>query len=233
MPKCAMPVANTPEPRPLLTVGYNRCLAPMILQMREFFSATEEPLLVTYRVNGGFISRDSWMQDPEIGGGRILGELCHFIEAIHSVTGSLTNRVSVSSLPNSGRYSNDNFVATLELDRGSVATILYSANGDKAVGKERIEIFGAGKSAILDDFRRLELAVDGRRHISRGWLRPDKGHRALCAEFVKTASQGGVVPIAFEEIVACTATTLAVAEGVRTGSGVEVRKQGKKNSAAS
>jgi predicted dehydrogenase/threonine dehydrogenase-like Zn-dependent dehydrogenase len=211
------------DPRPLLTVGYNRRFAPMMRQMREFFTAANEPLLLTYRVNGGFIPRDTWVQDPEIGGGRILGELCHFIDAVHYLTGSLTDRVSAKSLPNSGRYSDDNLIVTLELGGGSVATIVYAANGDKAMGKERIEIFGAGKSAVLDDFRKLELVADGRRRVSRSLLRQNKGHRAEYDEFLKVALQGGTAPIPFQEIVACAATTMAIAEAVSTGSAVKVK----------
>jgi predicted dehydrogenase len=213
---------NMPEPRPLIMVGFNRRFAPMIREAKHFLSTATEPLMITYRVNAGFIPRNAWVQDPEIGGGRILGEICHFVDVVHFMTGSITKRVSARSLPNKGRYSSDNVIAILELNDGSIATITYSANGDRALGKERIEIFSEGRSVILDDFRRLELLKNGRQKIRRAFFRSDKGHRQQCAEFVAAVSDGAPSPISFEEMASCTATTLAIVQAVNTGTTIDL-----------
>ena len=207
---------------PLIMVGFNRRFAPMIREAKQFLSTAAEPLVITYRVNAGFIPRNTWIQDPGIGGGRILGEICHFVDVVHFLTGSITKRVTARSLPNQGRYSSDNVIAILELDSGSIATITYSANGDRALGKERIEMFSEGRSVILDDFRRLELLKNGRKKIHRAFFRSDKGHRQQCAEFVAAVTEGGSSPISFEEIASCTATTLAIAQAVNTGTTVDL-----------
>jgi polar amino acid transport system substrate-binding protein len=182
----------------------------------------DEPLSIVYRVNAGFIDRNSWIQDREIGGGRIIGEICHFVDAIHFIAQSVTRSVSAKALPNGGHYSDDNLAVVLELQNGSMATITYVSNGHRGVGKERLEVFGGGRSAILDDFRRLELVCNQKRQVSRALLRQDKGHRAECMEFVKTMSSGGPPPIPFREIVATTSTTFAIEESLRTGSNVAV-----------
>ncbi len=120
-----------------------------------------EPLAIHYRVNAGFLAADHWLNDPQQGGGRILGEVCHFADFLCFLTNSSPVEVETRSLRNPGRYSNDNIVCSLRFANGSQGTISYLANGDKSFSKERIEVFGGGTVAVLEDFRRLEL--DSRR----------------------------------------------------------------------
>src|SRR5215472_8163015 len=130
-----------------------------------------------YRVNAGSIPRDHWLNDPDQGGGRILGEVCHFVDFLSFLAGAQPVEVHAQGVVNGGRYSGDNVVAWLEFANGSRGTITYLANGDRAFSKERVEAFGGGVAAALDDFRSLELVHHGRRQTSRSWWRQDKGHR--------------------------------------------------------
>ncbi len=162
----------------LLTVGYNRRFAPLALAMRSFLRATEAPLAVHYRVNAGVLPANHWLHDPEQGGGRLLGEACHFLDFVTFLVGALPVRVSAVGLPDGDQYREDNVLISLEFADGSVGTIAYLACGDRSMPKERVEAFGGGRAAVLDDFRRLETYHAGRRRVQRSWLRQDKGHQA-------------------------------------------------------
>jgi len=205
-----------------LMVGFNRRFAPMARQLKAFLADVHEPLVMHYRVNAGYIPPDHWVQDPEQGGGRIIGEVCHFVDFLTFLADALPVRVHARALPNDGRYRDDNVVITLEFADGSLGTITYVANGDKAFPKERVEVFGGGCVATLDDFRRLELVRGGRRKVVRSRLRRDKGHRGEWEAFVQALREGGPAPIPFEEIVATTLTTFAVVDSLRRGKLVAV-----------
>jgi predicted dehydrogenase/threonine dehydrogenase-like Zn-dependent dehydrogenase len=206
----------------IVMVGFNRRFSPMGQSLREFVKKIEEPLMIHYRVNGGQIPLDSWIQDAEIGGGRIIGEGCHFVDMCQFLAGSPCVRVFAAATPNMGKYADDNVAMTLEFANGSVANIVYTASGDKAMSKERIEVFGGGHSAVLDDFRTLEMWSDGRRKIEKSHLRQDKGHRAECEAFVRAIKDGAGSPIAFESLVNTTLTTLRLAQSVRERRALDV-----------
>jgi predicted dehydrogenase len=203
-------------------VGYNRRFAPMSVQLKTFFGKLHEPLVMTYRVNAGQIASDHWLQDPEQGGGRIVGEVCHFVDLLSFLTEATPIRVHASALPNAGRYLDDNVALTLEFSDGSVGSIVYAAGGDSAFPKERLEAFGGGGVAVLDDFRRLELVRHGRKKVVKAPLRKDKGHRAELEALAKAVVQGGPAPIPFESLVATTLTTFRALESLRLREPVEV-----------
>jgi len=188
-------------------VGFNRRFAPMALRLKGFFAAVQEPLLMHYRVNAGFLKADHWTQDPAEGG-RILGEVCHFVDFLTFIAGAWPVRVQTRALANRGLYSDDNLTIQLEFANGSQGTITYVANGDKAYSKERVEIFGGGAVGVLDDFRELELTRGGRKRSERSRLKQDKGHRSEWEAFAKTLREGGPSPIGFDEIVAVSLATL-------------------------
>ena len=200
---------------PLLMVGFNRRFSPMALMAREFFEHVEEPLLIDYRINAGQIPLDSWIQDPEVGGGRIVGEVCHFVDLVQFLAGSNCESVFAEALPNRGKYCNDNLAITLKLVNGSIGTITYCANGDKSLSKERIEIFSGGRTGVLNDFRTLELMHDGRTKKTKSRLRQDKGHIAECAAFVRAIEEASAAPISFDSIYNTTLTTFEIAESLR------------------
>jgi len=194
---------------PVLMVGYNRRFAPMAQRMKAFLKEIQEPLALHYRVNAGFITQDHWVNDPEQGGGRILGEVCHFVDFLTFLADALPIEVQASSVASLEQYSGDNVVISLRFANGSQGTISYLANGDRIYSKERVEVFGGGAVAVLEDFRRLELARHGRKQTYRSQFRQDKGHRAELEAFVAAVHSGGEPPIPFDEIVSTTLVTFA------------------------
>ena len=202
--------------RPALMVGFNRRFAPMTGQMKGFLNSISEPLVLHYRINAGYLPLDHWVNDREQGGGRILGEVCHFVDLLMFLAGSAIVEVAARGMGNSPRYSGDNALVSLHFANGSEGTISYLANGDPSSSKERIEIFGGGGTAILEDFRRLELMRNGRKQIVRSRWRQDKGHRAEWAAFAHFLEQPGEPPIRFEDIVSSTLATLRIDESLAT-----------------
>ena len=196
---------------PLVMVGFNRRFAPMAVELRAFMSAVSEPLAIHYRVNGGRIPLDHWTQDPAQGGGRLVGEMVHFIDWAIWMAGDEPVQVHAAATPNLGVYNDDNLALTLRFRQGSIAQLLYLANGGRALGKERIEVHGGGKSAVLDDFASLELAGGDRRRRRRAYLKRDKGHAAGWTRFAEAIAAGGRSPIPFDQI----ETTMRVAFAAR------------------
>jgi predicted dehydrogenase/threonine dehydrogenase-like Zn-dependent dehydrogenase len=198
--------------RQLLMVGFNRRFAPLAVRLKSFLKDVREPLALNYRVNAGFLPVDHWLNDPLQGGGRVLGEVCHFVDFLCFLADALPMEVETRSLPNPGHYSNDNIVCSLRFANGSQGTISYLANGDKSYSKERIEVFGGGSIAVLEDFRRLELVRGGNRRVYRSLLRQDKGHRGEWEMFITAIQTGAESPIPFREVVNATMATFALEE---------------------
>lgn len=208
--------------RCLLMVGFNRRFAPMIGEMKRFTATITEPLAMHYRINAGYLPPDHWMNDRELGGGRVLGEVCHFIDLLMFLAGSAIVEVEAHALGDAGRYSSGNIFISIYLANGSAGTIHYLASGDRAFSKERIEIFGGDSVAVLEDFRRLELLRHGRKRTIHSHWRQDKGHRAEWAAFAEAIQRGAQAPISFEDIVCSTLATLRADESVATGESLRV-----------
>ena len=208
-----------------LMVGFNRRFAPLAQKLKSFLTSISEPLALHYRVNAGRLPFDHWLHDDQTGGGRIIGEACHFIDFLIFLTGALPVQVFARSLPDGGRYHGDNVSVIIDFADGSVGSVSYLACGDRSLSKERIEVFGGGAAAILDDFRRLDLLRQGRRTSHKSRLRQDKGHRgeweALCAA-VRT---GGPPPLSLRETVATTLATFRVLDSLRLGRPVAVQTE--------
>ena len=215
-------VYNGSARKKLLMVGFNRRFAPMALHMKDFVSGIREPLVLHYRVNAGSVPRDHWVNDSEQGGGRILGEVCHFIDFLAFLAFSPPIEVFTRTLPNAGEYSDDNVVISLQFANGSQGTITYVANGDRAHSKERVEVFGGKSTAVLEDFRRLELARNSSKRVFRSRFRQDKGHRGEWQAFVQAVLSGDPCAIPFEEIVSNTLATIAAVTSRSTGKAVTV-----------
>jgi len=202
---------------PMLTVGFNRRFAPFVVELKQQLGRIREPLILHYRVNAGYIPPQHWTQDPAQGGGRLLGEGCHFIDLLIYLAGSAPRKITTQALPDGGRYAQDNLLITLEFANGSLGSITYVANGDKGFGKEFLEIFGGGLSARLDDYRTLRIR-QGKQSVERvARLRQDKGHRAEWQALVAHLTGRGAVPIAFEDIVGSTKATLAAQRSLLAG----------------
>jgi predicted dehydrogenase len=198
---------------PFLMVGFNRRFSPATEKLKSFFAGRTEPMLVHVRCNAGFIPRDSWIQDPE-NGGRIVGELCHFVDWARAVVGCPIKTVTAAALPDASRYTRDNVTVTLSFQDGSVANLLYLANGDRTIGKELFEVFCEGGIARMDDFKILSLARNGKTETFKGHR--DKGHRREMELTIDAMKHGQEAPIPFEELVEVSEATFAIEEAIRT-----------------
>ena len=182
---------------PVLMTGFNRRFSPAIAAARRLLAGRSSPLIVNYRMNAGYIPPDSWVHGPE-GGGRNLGEACHIYDLFAVLTGAAAVAVEAQAIAPASRHwhRNDNFVATIRYADGSVCTLTYTALGDRAFPKERMEVFCDGMVLSLDDYRSLSVA--GRR--SAGW-RATVGHKGQLEELVALAAalREGSWPIALEE----------------------------------
>lgn len=196
---------------PFLMVGFNRRFAPHTQKIGEFFHGRREPMLVHVRVNAGFIPREHWTQQP-LEGGRIVGEFCHFIDWSRSVVGSSIRSVSANVLPDGSRYNRDNIAVTLTFEDGSIANLLYLANGDPAVPKEYFEVFCEGGVARLEDFVTLEL-TKGRKSKKHKSSR-DKGHNREITLTLEAMASGGSAPIPIDEIFEVMCATFAVSDAL-------------------
>jgi predicted dehydrogenase len=206
----------------LLTVGFNRRFAPLAFRLEEFLAGRSEPLYMHYRVNAGYIPLTHWTQDPAQGGGRIVGEGCHFIDFLTFLAGGAPISVNARALPDNGKYRQDNVSMTFTFPDGSLGVVDYLADGDKAFSKERVEIFCGGQVAVLDDFRSLVLVRNGQRKTVRSVLRQDKGHAGEWQAFVEAIRAGGPPPIPYKQLVGVTRASFAAVESLRLGQPVEI-----------
>jgi predicted dehydrogenase/threonine dehydrogenase-like Zn-dependent dehydrogenase len=214
--------ADLGDPAPLLMVGFNRRFAPLALRLAAFVGERKEPLVAHYRINAGYIPLNHWVHDPIQGGGRIIGEGCHFVDFLSFLVGQPPSSVRGAALPDGGRYQEDNAVLTFTFPDGSLGTVSYLANGDKAFPKERLEVFAGARVAVLDDFRSLEMTQNGKRTRHRSTLRQDKGHRAEWDAFAAAITTGGLPPIPYDHLFGVTRATFAAVESLRTGETVKI-----------
>lgn len=201
---------------PCLMVGFNRRFSPHAEAIRESFKARTAPMVVTYRINAGSIPLDSWIQDPNDGGGRIIGEGCHFIDFCSSVIGSEPTSVSANSISSGRRdvVSEDSVVMTIHYADGSMATIQYLAEGHKDMPKERCEIFADGQSAVMENFRSTEFFGGGGKG-ARG--KQAKGFTEELKAFLKVCHEGGSWPISWDSLVSTHRVCFAAKRSLETG----------------
>ena len=205
-----------------LTVGFNRRFSPHARAAKEFFAGRRSPLSILYRVNAGRVPRAHWTQDAREGGGRIRGEVCHFVDFMHYLTDSRVERVFAESVTSGDQAAvdDDSVFVTLKFADGSNGTVAYLAEGDRALPKERIEIFGAGRSFVIEDFRAASAYADGRETRTR--LRAqDKGQREEVRAVCAALRAGGPAPIPLGQLAAATRATFRILDSLRTG---EVRE---------
>jgi predicted dehydrogenase/threonine dehydrogenase-like Zn-dependent dehydrogenase len=202
-------------------VGFNRRFAPVCETIKEEFQNTGEPMFVNIRVNAGFIPKDHWTQIPEIGGGRIIGEVCHFVDLIQYFTDSEPVKVFAEAIKtnNQALTANDNISITLTMKNGSVGTIIYLANGDKSMPKENIEVFSAEKIGVVHDFRSGAIHKNNsiKKLKSKG-----KGHKEEIERFLDHLKKGKESPISFRSICLTTLTTFKILDSLATGLPQEV-----------
>ena len=193
-----------------LMVGFNRRFSPHVVKMKSMLDAIQQPKSFIMTVNAGAIPQDHWTQDKEVGGGRIIGEACHFIDLMRHLAASKIVSVSASCAKNGGKLVDDVASITLSFENGSMGTIHYFANGAAAFPKERIEVFSAGKILQLDNFRKLKgFGFKGFNEMNL-WQQ-DKGHKACAEAFLKSIVDGTPCPISIEEIMEVSAFTIEAA----------------------
>jgi predicted dehydrogenase/threonine dehydrogenase-like Zn-dependent dehydrogenase len=199
--------------QPVLMVGFNRRFAPLTQKLKNVFP--QGPLAMTYRINAGMIPPDSWIQDPEIGGGRIIGEVCHFVDYLTYINGSLPVSVYATAM-NDPQNLDDVLNISLAFQNGSIGTISYLSNGDKTLPKERIEVFGFGAAAIIEDFKSITVYAGGRKKQKK-LFNQNKGQKIQVHSFVNAIADGSASPIPLEEIYSATFTAFKIMESIRTG----------------
>jgi predicted dehydrogenase/threonine dehydrogenase-like Zn-dependent dehydrogenase len=206
-----------PQP-PALGVGFNRRFSPALAALRSELSGRQAPVMISYRLNGGYIPPDHWVQTAA-GAGRNIGEACHMYDVFRSLTVAPVRSISAQSIdPGSQPYlRNDNFVATLTYGDGSIGTLVYTAQGPRqGMPKERIEVFCGGEAWIVDDFCKLVRVSDGT-VLWEGAV--DKGHYEELSRFGDAIAEGGELPISFQEIVETTAVSLHIEDLLQEGGG--------------
>jgi predicted dehydrogenase len=202
-------IENVPIFVPLLMVGFNRRFAPQVRKMRELLAGVREPKAFVMTVNAGAIPSEHWTQDAEAGGGRIVGEACHFIDLLRHLAGAAITSHHVSAI-RGVTGPTDRAVITLGFADGSIGTVHYLSNGHRAFPKERLEVFAGGRVLQLDNFRKLR---------GYGWpgftrmnlWRQDKGQDACARAFVEAVRSGGPSPIPLEELLEVARVTIAAA----------------------
>jgi predicted dehydrogenase/threonine dehydrogenase-like Zn-dependent dehydrogenase len=208
-------IRNLQSEMPLLMVGFNRRFAPHVRKIKKLLGKVNEPKSIVITVNAGHIPASHWVQDPEVGGGRIIGEGCHFVDLLRFLIGHPITAVQATMIGPTAAMEvrQDKVSFTLSFSDGSMGTVLYLASGHRSFPKERLEVFCVGRVLQLENFRNLR---------GYGWpefkkmnlWRQDKGHNAELAAFVNAIQQGGPAPISFEELEEVSRVILQVAESV-------------------
>ncbi len=203
-------------------VGFNRRFSKPFKKLKEYFDQTKDPMNIIYRVNAGLLPKDHWVQLPE-NGGRIIGEVCHFIDTMNYLTESLpANVFAYSASTHKPDYSNfDNVTIVLKYLDGSVGTVIYSSMGDPAMPKEYCEIYCEGKSAIMDNFKTVRFYRAGKKYVHN--YDGDKGIKAEIKEVVSSLNKGVAFPIPFNSIVATTKATFAAIESLKIGEPIDLK----------
>lgn len=198
------------EHKPLLMIGFNRRFSPALQALKEVIDKRRSPLIINYRLNGGYIPQESWIQTQQ-GGGRNLGEACHMYDVFRSLADSPVTSITATAInPSTLPYQrNDNFCATLAYQDGSIGNLVYTALGPKqGLPKERVEVFCDGEAYVVDDYKSLVKASDG----TLLWQSKevDKGHFTQLSQFGDAITAGTVAPIPFEQIIETSAVALHI-----------------------
>jgi predicted dehydrogenase/threonine dehydrogenase-like Zn-dependent dehydrogenase len=201
-----------------LMVGFNRRFSPLATRAKDFFGSRLAPMSFVYRVNAGRVPKGHWTQDPHEGGGRIVGEVCHFIDLLQYWTESPPVSVFAETIA-SGNHeivNDDNVIITVRFADGSNGCIAYLTEGDKTLSKERVEIFGDGKVFVIDDFRHAILYRKGREEKVK-LRKQDKGQAGEVKAVCKMVLESGPAPIPLAELAATTRATFRILDSLRSG----------------
>ena len=205
----------------ILSVGFNRRFSPFAKDCRRFFEESRGPLTVLYRINAGPLPRTHWIFDPVQGQGRVIGEICHFVDFVAFLASSLPVTIQAWSYPAEGDDAEGGLHVQMSLADGSRGEIFYLSSGDISVPKERIEVYSQGRTAVSDDFRQSFFYCCGRRK-SKWAFHQDKGHRNQLPGFIQAVAKGEKAPIPFENLYAATLVTFRIRESLSSGRSLPV-----------
>ena len=190
-------------------VGFNRRFSPFSKWLKDRFESISQPLTINCVVNAGSVLPDSWVNDQQEGGGRIIGEVCHFIDIVQYITSSMTVRTYAQGQPHDNGAYDDSVVVTLEMANGSRASITYAARGDKRFPRERIEVFGGGAVGTIQNFKSATFIKGGRRKRSRNWFTVDRGHQGEMEALISAIRDETESPVPFDDYLNTTLATFA------------------------
>lgn len=200
-------------------VGFNRRFAAMAVAARDRLASSADPKVLLLRVNAGQLPAESWQNALEEGHGRLLGEVCHFVDLARFLIGAPIASVQAAAAA-ATRSVCDDLTATLNFGDGSLATIAYTAKGDAAFSKELIEAYAGGAVVAIDNFRSLTVVADGKEKRQGGGSGQDKGHAAQLEAFVSAVSTQGKAPVDEKELIETSLATIAIGEAIRSGGSV-------------
>ncbi len=181
----------------MLMVGFNRRFSPLIQTLASALHEVKDaPVAINYRINAGIVPPEHWVHDKTLGGGRILGEACHFIDLAMFLSGSPIDSVSALTMNDTNNLE-DTTIISLHFKNGSIANISYFSNGNKDLNKEYLEVFFSGRVAVLDDFKTLKIF--GKKPVDKKVPGQDKGHKAEVDAYIAAIRDGKASPISFQE----------------------------------
>ena len=201
-------------------VGFNRRFAPLALKMKELLGDGQTPVNIVATMNAGFIPADFWVHDPEVGGGRIIGEACHFIDLCSYLAGSRVTAVCMNAMGTNPDEMTDNATIILKYENGSNAVINYFSNGSKAYAKERVEVFSQQRVLVMDNWRKL--SGYGFKNFKAMSSAQDKGHANQFKLLVERIQKGGEPLIPFRELVNTTKASFGAIDSLQKGAWVEI-----------
>jgi predicted dehydrogenase len=208
----------THHPSPSLMVGYNRRFSPHAIKVKEYLLNRQEPLVITYRINAGFVPAGHWVHSEEEGGSRIIGEVCHFVDMLQFLTKSNPVRVYAERIsgPNRTTLNSDNVTVTIKFEDGSVGNIIYSASGDKAYSREQIEIFSEGKTIVIKDYKETNFHFLGKKKTFKT-INQEMGYREELQHFFDVIRGKSGMHLSPEEIFYSTLTVFRINDSLFSG----------------
>jgi predicted dehydrogenase len=202
------------NPNVLVSVGFNRRYSPLIIKAKKIIESNHTPIVINYRVNAGFFPPDMWVQKLDEGGGRIIGEGCHFIDLMAHLANSGVAEIHPIHIPvdRQSISSEDNFIVSVSFKNGSIGVLTYVSVGAKEMPKERIEIFSNGTSMIIHDFMEIEILNNKEQGIKL--KQSDKGHKQLILEIAKRLKNKESLILPFNTDIEMTKHTLSVVDQI-------------------
>jgi len=202
--------------QPVLMVGFNRRYSILSKWIKDKFSHIKEPLSIHIRCNAGYIPPDHWIFDPEDGGGRIIGEVCHFLDLIQFFTDSYPESVYAEYIDSSAYKASDNVSINIKMKNGSIGSILYVASGDKRFPRERVEIFVGGAVGVIENFKSAYFVSGGRKKTKRIWFGIDRGYKGEMESLI-LAIKSGENQFSLDSYWFTTKATFAIEKSLREG----------------